>query len=115
MRSALVTALVARAESSLKPRVRRFLHGLSCDELQFIAAFLGTCILESATNGGTLDRGVSEFERRHGLAASGAEDRDLKMILLMEYLCRSGIGPSYCTMPPGFWGSSRISPNADSY
>jgi hypothetical protein len=94
VRSALVAALVARAEISLKSRVRRFLRGLSCDELQFIASFLGACILESAGkprcapfNSGE----VSEFQQREGAPDRGAEDRDLKMILLLEYLCRSGI------------------------
>ena len=94
MRSALVTALVARAEKSLKSGVRRFLRGLSCDELQFIASFLGACILEAtgqAHGNECLCGEVSEFQRRQGLPDRGVEDRDLKMILLLEYLCRSGI------------------------
>ena len=94
MRSALIAALVARAESSLKSRVRRFLRGLSCDELQFIASFLGACILESTAklHGERFISGeVFEFQRRQGVSDRGSEDRDLKMILLMEYLCGSGI------------------------
>jgi hypothetical protein len=94
VRSALVAALVARAESPLKSRVRRFLHGLSCDELQFIASFLGACILESAGKrhgAGSISGEVSEFQRRQGVPDRGSEDRDLKTILLLEYLCRGGI------------------------
>ena len=94
MRSALVAALVASTESSLESRVRQFLCGLSCDELQFIASFLGACILESTgktDGGGYMSGEVAEFQRRAGAPVRGSEDRDLKMILLMEYLCRSGI------------------------
>jgi hypothetical protein len=93
VRSALVAALVARAESSLRARVRRFLRGLSCDELQFIAAFLGACILESGgrpPGAGRIPGDVSELQRRQEAAVRESEDRDLKLILLMEYLCRSG-------------------------
>jgi len=79
--------LVARSEKPLASQVRRFLRGLSCDELQFIASFLGACILESARAGD----GIPEFERRSAVPERPSEDRDLKMILLMEYLGRSGI------------------------
>ena len=81
MRSALVTALVARAENPVKSPLRRFLRGLSRDELEFIASFLGACILESV-------------ETRPSMSwnSDGVEDHDLKMILLAEYLCRSRIG-----------------------
>lgn len=94
MRSALVAALAARAESSLKSGVRRYLRGLSRDELQFIASFLGACILESAgkpEGAEFISQEVCEFQRRQGVPDRGSEDRDLKMILLMEYLFRSGI------------------------
>src|SRR5438270_13139244 len=47
-RNTLVAALVDCSDGSAKTRARRFLLGLSCDELQFIAEFLGACILESA-------------------------------------------------------------------
>jgi hypothetical protein len=93
VRSALVAALAVRAESSLKSRVRRFLRGLSSDELQFIASFLGACILESTgkPDGAGIAVDVSEFQRRDGVHDRWAQDRDLKMILLLEYLCRIGI------------------------
>lgn len=82
MRSTLVAALVQCAEGSSKPKAYRFLRGLSSDELQFIASFLGACILETSGDIATPD------------AADGgpySEDRELKMILLWEYLCRAGM------------------------
>ena len=102
MRSALVAALVARAENSPKSRVRRFLRGLSCDELQFIASFLGACILESAgkPHGARSNSSeVLEFQQREWVPDRGLEDRDLKMILLLEYLCRSGIRQTSIPVP----------------
>ena len=41
MRNALVTALTSCADRPTKNKARRFLSGLSFDELQFIAEFLG--------------------------------------------------------------------------
>ena len=82
MRSALVAALVACADSRWKAEARRFLSGLSSDELQYIAGFLGGCILESAgTNPGK------------PACRRASEDRALKMILVQEYLCRAGVRP----------------------
>lgn len=83
MRSTLVAALVACANSPWKAKARRFLCGLSSDELQYIAAFLGGCILETPAEA----PGVHD-------CLHGAEDRELKMILVQEYLCRAGVrGP----------------------
>ncbi|SPF39959.1 hypothetical protein SBA4_2460009 [Candidatus Sulfopaludibacter sp. SbA4] len=83
MRSTLVAALVACADSPWKAKARRFLCGLSSDELQYIAGFLGGCILESAgTLAGTPD------------SRQCSEDRALKMILVQEYMRRAGVrGP----------------------
>src|SRR5262252_9551139 len=47
LRNSLVTALVSCADTPLKAKARRFLQGLSADELQFIAEFLGACMLEA--------------------------------------------------------------------
>jgi hypothetical protein len=88
VRRALVAALAARAESCSRPGVRRFLRGLSCDELQFIAAFLGACILES-----------TEQPASALFADRSSEDRELKLILLVEYLCRAGIGQTAFPVP----------------
>ena len=81
MRSALVAALIGCVEHPLKARTRRFLCGLSYDELQFIAEYLGAKILESAC--GSCGLNVN-LPRR-------TEDSELKMILLLEYLGFAGI------------------------
>ena len=93
MRSILVAALVACADRGLKSQVRGFLQGLSCDELQYIAGFLGACILESSQmsrySRAELIGRVAEFQRSGRACAAHAADRDHKMILLFEYLCRT--------------------------
>ena len=87
MRKSLVAALVERAEQPLKLDARRFLAGLTGDELQFIADYMGFCILESQLPAGytrcELARSISEFQ-----AACPARDSDRKSILLLEYLSR---------------------------
>jgi hypothetical protein len=96
VRNSLVAALVACADEPLRLNARRFLAGLSSDELQFIAEFLGSCILESqagcACNRAQLAERIARFQRaRPDLARMRATDQELKMILLLEYLCRSGV------------------------
>lgn len=95
MQDALVAALVSCADRPLKPKARRFLVGLSFDELQFIAEFLGACILESTGKGrcsrAELAERIAQFQRGRLRCAPGcSEDQDHKMILVLEYLCRSG-------------------------
>ena len=80
----------------LKPEARRFLAGLSCDELQFIAEFVGASILESAEpcSGSRLEiaRRVAAFQQaRVGSAPGSSPDQDHKTILLLEFLCRAGL------------------------
>jgi hypothetical protein len=77
-RQDLVTALVACTDVPFRARARRFARGLSADELQFIAEYLGACILESSASACKL------------AARLPAADRDHKMILLLEYLSRTG-------------------------
>jgi hypothetical protein len=110
VRNSLVAALVACADQPLKSEARRFLDGLSSDELQFIAEFLGSCMLESqvrwARNRAELAERISRFQRpradgarKIGAQKVGAQkigwmrstDQEHKMILLLEYLCRSGV------------------------
>ncbi len=96
MRNTLVAALVACADQPLKSEARRFLAGLSSDELQFIAEFLGSCVLESqvrcARNRAELAERIARFQRsRADRARMHTTDQELKMILLLEYLCRSGV------------------------
>ena len=93
MRNTLVAALVACADRPMQFRARRFLLGLSSDELQFIAEYFGACILASGDGtacghtGGT--RRTISFPK--GGATRNAADRELKLILLREYLCRAGV------------------------
>ena len=95
MRNTLVAALVSCADRPLKPRARQFLMGLSADELQFIAEFLGACILEPEEKGrysrAELAERIVQFQRARLWRSQGSsEDQGHKMILLLEYLCRSG-------------------------
>jgi hypothetical protein len=92
LRQDLVTALTACTENPFRTKARRFLCGLSADELQFIAEFVGSLILESAErcrcSRAELAERVAEFQR--GRQQHSSLD-DHKMILLLEYLCRSGL------------------------
>ena len=95
MQNALVDALVSCADRPLKPKARQFLVGLSFDELQFIAEFLGACIVEHTEKGrcsrAELAERIAQFQQaRLRRSPSCSEDQDHKMILLLEYLCRSG-------------------------
>jgi hypothetical protein len=68
---------------------------LSSDELQFIAGFLGACILEEDRPSEPSRARLAECIERHhqqadGSANAAAHDRDHKMILLREYLSRAG-------------------------
>jgi len=93
VRNTLVAALVACADRPMQFRARRFLLGLSSDELQFIAEYFGACILASgdgAACGDTELAGRTIRFQRHG-APRQAADRELKLILLREYLCRAGV------------------------
>ncbi len=93
MRNTLVAALVACADRPMQFRARRFLLGLSSDELQFIAEYFGACILASgdgsACGNTELTGRIIPFQS-HG-AARIAADRELKLILLREYLCHAGV------------------------
>ena len=94
MRNSLVTALVACADEPLKSKARRFLAGLSSDELQFIAEFLGSCVLESpvrcARNRAELAERIARFQTQAHRAWMRSTDQEHKMIVLLEYLCQSG-------------------------
>ena len=98
MRSSLVAALVSCADGSLKNKARRFLTGLSCDELQFIAEYLGACILDSPGDCRSRVESacrMAQFQQVRGAGSRiRSEDLEHKMILLLEYLGRSGRGES---------------------
>ena len=93
MRNSLVTALLSCANSSFKHRARRFLAGLSCDELQFLAEYFGAVVLDSceecARSRSELAGRLAGFERSRA-ARSCSDDLEHKMILLLEFLCQTG-------------------------
>jgi len=82
VRTTLVAALASCAENKVRARARKFLSGLSADELQFIAGYLGARILQSAGQ----DSWAETWK------PAGSPDHDHKMIVLVEYLRQSG-GP----------------------
>ena len=109
MRTALLTALVACADESRRLWARRFLTGLSADEMEFIADFLGASILEPARQSAVqkppsrneLAERIEEFQWTRFARSVPASDRpcrplpsrdtEHKMILLLEYLSRGAI------------------------
>jgi len=99
----LVDALSCTANLSRRESARSFLEGLSTDELQYIAAFLGACVLEpmlddSDASRDCLARLIAQYEwnrrpYRMSRVSQSPEslfdaDTDVahKMILLLEYL-----------------------------
>lgn len=93
LRTVLISAITACAEERFQKKARRFLLGLSTDELQYIAEFLGACVLESVGRSEfsrrEMAQGIAQFEEvRRGRGGCPA-DQEHKMILLLEYLCRS--------------------------
>jgi hypothetical protein len=93
LRSNLVAAIVSCAGSPHKSTARRFAQGLSSDELQFIAGFLGACVLDCSgkpcTSRAQLAERIAWYQQASAACPCSA-DEDHKMILLLEFLCRSG-------------------------
>jgi hypothetical protein len=87
VRDALLAALVACANSRpSRSRTRRFLTGLSADELQFIAGYLGSRILGSVPS-----RDIRFRRTDAGVTAWRSDDQEHKMILLREFLGCTGM------------------------
>ena len=103
MRTALISAITACAEQRLQKKARKFLLGLSTDELQYIAEFLGACVLESlgpsARSRRELAEGIAQFEQVRCAPRDCATGREHKMILLLEYLCRSQLTHGGLALP----------------
>jgi len=93
MKSILVKSLCAVVSDRQRRKVRQFLLGLSTDELQYIAEFLGSCIIESEEpyrwTRAQLSHGIQRFDQSQKNSVS---DRQHKMILLNEFLSRCDIG-----------------------
>jgi hypothetical protein len=93
LRTALIAAIAVCAEPRFQRKARKFLLGLSTDELQYIAEFLGACVLESlgrsAVSRRELAEGIAYFEQIRRAPAGCQADQEHKMIVLLEYLYRS--------------------------
>jgi hypothetical protein len=92
----LVTALSACVDKPQQSKTRHFLSGLSSDELQFIAEYIGSCILDSARlcccSREQLAGRIAAFQRaRQETLLVSQADQEHKMILLLEFLCRIGM------------------------
>lgn len=98
VRATLISALVEIAADRQREIAFRFLQGLSADELQYIAEFVGTMVLECSEGSESraqLAERIAAFLRakrsRQYSQAASLTDQDHKVILLMEYLGRSGL------------------------
>ena len=93
MKTILVRSLCAMVSGRQSRKARQFLLGLSTDELQYIAEFLGSCILESEQpSQWTRDQLTQAIQRFDQGQKHSISDRQHKMILLLEFLCRCQIG-----------------------
>jgi hypothetical protein len=81
------------------------LQGLSSDELEFIADYFGSCILESngtrARTRAEMAMRVAQFQalRASARAAANQSDNEHKMILLLEFLCQGGLQAALSRRP----------------
>jgi hypothetical protein len=99
VRRALVNALAQCADGNCRFRTRRFLAGLSRDELQFLADFQGASILESESRRCSLPARLGD--RLVDLQRSAVEDQAHKILLLREFLKLSGHLPIVMAMRAG--------------
>jgi hypothetical protein len=98
VRTTLESALVSCVDRIHQPKVRRFVQGLSADELQFIAGFLGACVLDSGSNShASRAQWATQIERYQqessGYHTCRSSDQEHKMILLLEFLSRTAPRP----------------------
>ncbi|HTM47241.1 MAG TPA: hypothetical protein VL285_01075 [Bryobacteraceae bacterium] len=102
MNTILVRSLSAMVGDRQRRKARQFFLGLSTDELQYIATFLGACILESEqpyqwSRSQWIER-LQRFDRNE---TRNLCDRDHKMLLLLEFLNRCGGAPTPATARAG--------------
>ena len=100
MRTALISAIAACVDDRFQKKARTFLQGLSRDELQYIAEYLGACVLESvdraARSRAELAGGIAQFDQMRTARVACLDDHEHKMILLLEYLSCCNL--SYCSL-----------------
>ena len=98
MKSILVKSLCSMVSERQRRKARQFLLGLSTDELQYIAEFFGSCILESEQpyqwTRAQLTQRIQRFDQGQNRSVA---DRQHKMILLLEFLSRCDIGSATIT------------------
>jgi hypothetical protein len=100
MKSVLVRSLSSMVPSGQQRKARQFLLGLSTDELQCIAEFLGSCILESERLRGSGRADLNDCVQRFYNCRNCSEpERSHKAILLVEFLRRYGIGSDSLATP----------------
>jgi hypothetical protein len=93
MKTILVKSLCSMVPSEHRRKARQFLLGLSTDELQHIAEFFGSCVLESERPYRWTRTQLSQnIQRFDNCKKNSISDRQHKMILLLEFLCRCHIG-----------------------
>jgi hypothetical protein len=94
-RASLVRALSTVALTERRRTARRFLQGLSTEELRYIASYLGACLLESAlqtrpvSSRDQIAGDILQYEccrRGYPVQLACGGDAEHKMILLLEYL-----------------------------
>jgi hypothetical protein len=97
--------LAASADPSHRFRARRFLAGLSTDEMRFIAEYLGASVLEadptSCCSRAELGERIARFEIASPHACHACPDLEHKMIVLLEFLCRSHVRQAPLAMHAG--------------
>ena len=95
VRSALAAALISCAAGTYRSKARRFVEGLSADELEFIAGFLGARLLDASAGGATRAQWAEQIARYERESAdadpSRSADREHKLLVLLEYLSRTGV------------------------
>ena len=95
MRRSLVSALAACADPRRRFGARRFLAGLSTDEMRFIAEFMGASVIEAGPADGCsraeLGERIDQFRVSRAGARCAGSDLEHKMIVLLEFLSRSHI------------------------
>ena len=100
----LVSAVSSLSTASRREAARRFLEGLSSDELEYIAAYFGARLIESRPTSPALTRDeIALCIQRYDRAAAhpGAAARPThRMMILLEYLSMNRAPQSETLLAP---------------
>jgi hypothetical protein len=92
-RASLVAALVSVTETDRRLETRRFLEGLSSDELLYIVDYLGARVLDpDLAPGNSRYLAAQQILRYQQVCRREEPVRSHKMILLLEFLKRTELG-----------------------